>query len=111
MKDTEGFNFVCKVSELKDKIGKRFYINNTDIAVFKVDNKIYALSNICSHQHIDKIFEGYIEDGCVICPIHGWAFKLENGNVKGGSRGIESFPIKIIDDKIYINVIEKKINW
>ncbi|MGQ9799108.1 MAG: Rieske (2Fe-2S) protein [Ignavibacterium sp.] len=52
------FSKVCKLSDLSNNKGKRFLIptsNNSgdevEIALFKVDNEVYALSNVCPHQH------------------------------------------------------------
>ncbi len=111
MSELENYSFICKTSELKDSKGKRFIINNTDIAVFKVNGKIYVVSNICPHQHASNIYEGFVEDECVVCPLHGWTFRLETGNLTGGSRGLDTYPVKIIDDKIFAFVKEKKFNW
>lgn len=111
IEELEGFYFACNISDLTDKVGKRFYLNDVDVAVFKVKENIYAVSNICPHQQAHNIYEGFIEDDCVICPLHGWMFKLENGNLTGGSRGLDSYEVKIVTDKIYVKAIEKKLNW
>ena len=50
-----------------------------EIAVFKIDSKVFALSNICPHQHTALIYDGFVEDGCVVCPAHGWKFNLRTG--------------------------------
>ena len=41
--DKDGFKKICKVSDLREKEGKRFLVDDVDIAVFKVDGNIYAL--------------------------------------------------------------------
>ena len=75
----EGFTKICKVSELKENQGKRFLINDVDIAVFKVNEEVFVLSNICPHQHTSLIYDGFVEDDCVVCPAHGWMFNLKTG--------------------------------
>ena len=109
--EPEGFTFACLFSDLKEKIGQRFYLNDVDVAIFKVDNKIFAVSNICPHQHTSQIYEGYIENDCVFCPLHGWMFRLDNGNLFGGSKGLDVYETKIIDDKIYVKAEDKKWDW
>jgi len=111
VENLSNFNYICKTSELKELEGKRFYINDTDIAVFKVNEKIYAVSNICPHQHTARIYDGFIEGDCIVCPLHGWTFKLESGNLTSGSRGLETYPTKVIHDEIYVKVQEKKLSW
>ena len=70
----DGFTKVCRVSELSENQGKRFLINDVDIAVFKVNGEIFVLNNVCPHQHTSVIYDGFVEDGCVVCPAHGWMF-------------------------------------
>ncbi|MFZ1288568.1 MAG: Rieske 2Fe-2S domain-containing protein [Melioribacteraceae bacterium] len=111
LEENDEFKFACNLSDLKESIGKRIYINDVDIALFKVNGKIFAVSNICPHQHTSQIYEGFIVSDCVVCPLHGWMFKLENGNLAGGSKGLDIYETKIIDDKVYIKVFAKQLNW
>ena len=106
-----GFEFICKYSDLKDLQGKRFIIGETEIAVFKINNEIYALNNICPHQRTALIYDGLIEDGCVVCPAHGWKFDLRTGRKPSGSRGLDSYRVKIVDGDIFAQVISKGLNW
>jgi len=108
---TENYFKVCKVSELKEFQGERFFVNDTDIALFKIDNKIFAVNNVCPHKLANVIHEGFVENGCVACPLHGWTFELASGNLLGGSRGLKSYPVKIVNDDIYVEVIPKQLNW
>ena len=105
------YQFVCKIEDLNESEGQRFYINDTDIAVFKINNRIYVVDNICPHQQTASIYEGFIEDNCVICPLHGWKFNLADGKMENGSRGLESYEMKIENGKIFAKVFPKKINW
>ena len=63
----------------------------------KLEQKIFAVSNVCPHQQAAKIYEGFVEDEFVVCPLHGWKFKLKNGKLASGSRGLDTYPIKNID--------------
>jgi nitrite reductase/ring-hydroxylating ferredoxin subunit len=110
-KTGDGYIFVCSVSDLKNEIGKRFIVDETDIAVFKSKDVIYALDNICPHQQTALIYDGFIEDGCVVCPAHGWKFNLHNGRKPEGSHGLNSYKVKIIDDDVFVKVISKEYNW
>jgi nitrite reductase/ring-hydroxylating ferredoxin subunit len=107
----EGYTKVCTFSELKENQGKRFLINDVDIAVFKVDGEIYVLNNVCPHQHTSVMYDGFIEDGCVVCPAHGWMFNLKTGKQPTGARGLDSYPVKIVDDEILALVKPKELKW
>ena len=105
------FTKICSIHDLEEDIGKRFIIDETEIAVFKSKGEIFALNNICPHQQTALIYDGFIEEGCVVCPAHGWKFDLRTGNKISGSRGLDSYEVKIVDEKIYVKVIPKNINW
>ncbi len=105
------FRKICSVLDIEENAGKRFIINETEIAVFKSIGNIFALSNICPHQQTALIYDGIIEEGCVVCPAHGWMFDLRTGNKKSGSRGLYSYEVKIVDEIIYVKVVPKKFNW
>ena len=105
------FTKICSVHDIEEDAGKRFIINETEIAVFKTNGNIFALSNICPHQQTALIYDGFIEEGCVVCPAHGWKFDLRTGNKKSGGRGLDSYEVKIIDEIIYVKVVPKRFNW
>lgn len=107
----EGFQFVCKLDELKDKVGKRFILDEVEIALFKINSDVFALSNICPHQQTNLIYDGFIEEDYVVCPAHGWKFNLRTGKKDSGSNGLNSYPIKVFEDKVYIKVHSKKLGW
>jgi nitrite reductase/ring-hydroxylating ferredoxin subunit len=107
----EEYTKICKVSELKENHGKRFLINEVDVAVFKINEEVFVVSNTCPHQHTTIIYDGIIEDGCVVCPAHGWMFNLKTGKQPTGARGLDSYPVKIIDDEVYAIVKAKELKW
>lgn len=102
-----GFSPICKRSELPNGRGKRFIVNDKEVAVFKIENEVYALCNICPHQHTALIYDGFIEDNFIVCPVHGWKFNLKTGNQPGGERGLDNFPVIIQDNEVYVRISRK----
>lgn len=110
---------ICSVSEIpNNRRGVRFELDDgSEIAVFKVNGKVHVVSNICPHNHSTVMYEGYIdEDLYLACPIHGWQFHLETGEVPAGCTGLsaklEIYNTKIENDEIYIEHKKKKWwNW
>ncbi|MFZ1518527.1 MAG: Rieske 2Fe-2S domain-containing protein [Ignavibacteriaceae bacterium] len=107
----DGYTKVCRVTELRENQGKRFLINDVDIAVFKVNGEIFVLNNVCPHQHTSVIYDGFIEDGCVVCPAHGWMFNLRTGLQPTGAKGLDSYPVNIINDEVFAIVKAKELKW
>ena len=110
--ESNGFEKVCKLSDLRDKEGKRFWVDDVDVAIFKVDGEVYAFSNVCPHQHTPVMYNGFIEEGCIVCPNHGWMFDLKSGSLKATHKGLDKYETKIDGDDILVKVTKKKeLNW
>ncbi len=102
---------LCKVEELKEKQGKRFTVNDIEVAIFNVDGNIYALQNLCPHQHAPIIYDGFIEDCKVVCPAHGWEFNLKDGKLNNNRKGLDSYKVIVNEGNVYVKVTDNKFNW
>jgi nitrite reductase/ring-hydroxylating ferredoxin subunit len=107
----EEFYEVCKIEELRNYSPKKYIVAELEIVLIRIDEKIYALSNICPHQHASIICDGFLEDDFIVCPSHGWKFKLDTGNQPGGRKGLDAYEVKIVDDKVFVKVTNKHIAW
>jgi len=116
MKETE-FVKICKISDLPNKRGRKFTIDeDTDIAVFKVNGKVYAVENTCPHNQSHVMYDGYIDENLYIaCPIHGWQFHLETGEVPAGTASLSgkllTYEVKIENDEVYVEKKKKKFKF
>ena len=97
--------------DLRERIGKKFIVNDIEIALFRINEEIFALSNICPHQQTHLIYDGFIEEEFVVCPAHGWRFDLRTGKKESGSNGLQIFPVEVIDDRIFVKVVPKELKW
>lgn len=48
------------------------------VAVFRHQDRLYGLGNVCAHQG-GPLGEGRVIDGCAVCPWHGYEYRLESG--------------------------------
>jgi nitrite reductase/ring-hydroxylating ferredoxin subunit len=110
-KGDAGFTELCSVNDLNEAQGKRFIVDETEVALFKVNSNVFAVGNICPHQHTALIYNGFVEDVYVVCPAHGWMFDLRTGKTPSGSRGLEQYEVKIVGDKVFVNVNKKEFKW
>ncbi len=74
----EGFVYVCDVNEIEESRAKIFCIDKERIAIYKHENKLYGIHNVCKHQG-GPLGEGKILDGCITCPWHGYQYLPHNG--------------------------------
>ncbi len=109
---------ICREKDIpSNKRGKLFTLkDDVEVAVFRVNDKIYAVSNVCPHNHSNVMYEGYIDEGLYLsCPIHGWQFNLETGLVpphcKELSAKLEVYKTKIENGDLYIETKKNKLNF
>jgi len=69
------------VGSLKDipaASGTLVEVSGTAVAVFRVDEDVYAIADRCSHAEA-SLSEGDVLDGEVECPRHGAIFDIASG--------------------------------
>ena len=78
---------------------------NDDVAIFRIGDELFAVSNVCPHKHTQEIYDGLVENYIVSCPFHGWEFDLrtgENKNPKFSTKSLKTYTIIQKDNKLYI---------
>jgi nitrite reductase/ring-hydroxylating ferredoxin subunit/DMSO/TMAO reductase YedYZ heme-binding membrane subunit len=94
---------VCSVHEIQEKRAKVVSLNGERIAIFKYDNKLSAISNVCKHQN-GPLGEGKIVDGCITCPWHGYQYLPHNGSSPPPFKEkVATFDVKIINQEVWVN--------
>lgn len=53
----------------------------SQIALFKISGKIYAIENGCAHRG-GPLVEGHLEGTEITCPWHAWSFDVTTGACK-----------------------------
>ena len=72
---------VAKVSDVAEGDLKKVEVGDEPVALFKVDGKFYATTNICTHEQCE-LDENYSINGDVVeCTCHGSQFKVSDGSV------------------------------
>ncbi len=76
-----------------------------DIALFKLEDGVYAIDNQCSHGNA-KLCDGFVEGQYVECPFHQALFNLHDGTVGCGpaTEPVKSWPVKIEQGRVFLNL-------
>ncbi|HET7654568.1 MAG TPA: Rieske 2Fe-2S domain-containing protein [Acidimicrobiales bacterium] len=69
---------VARVEDLRDWRGRVVRAGDRELAVFRQGDDVYALDNVCIHNG-GPLGEADVEDGCAVCPWHGWRYRLVDG--------------------------------
>jgi 3-phenylpropionate/trans-cinnamate dioxygenase ferredoxin subunit len=98
------FIFAANLADVKEGEIFATIVDETPIALTKVDGEICAFGDICTHDD-GPLAEGTIVEGCVVCPRHGAKFNLHTG--KQTFPAVTPIPIyetKIDGDKIKVKM-------
>jgi nitrite reductase/ring-hydroxylating ferredoxin subunit len=92
---------VAALRELRRRKKLMVTAGEEQIALFFVDDEVFALRDICIHKQ-RNLSKGLIFQGQVICPGHQWAFDLATGWNDEWGRCQPCYPVKVEDDKVYV---------
>lgn len=99
----EGYVYLCEVMEIENNRAKIFCVEAERIAVFRYEDKLYAVHNVCKHQG-GPLGEGRILDGCITCPWHGYQYLPQNGQSPPPFKEkISTYNLRITGKKVWIN--------
>lgn len=78
-------------------------VDGVEVAVFKLEDGLYALEDVCTHDGAE-IASGDIEGDKIICPRHGAIFCIRTGAVKCAPayEDIATLSVKIDDGRIKV---------
>lgn len=95
---------VAKASDLTPGNALRVEANGQEVALYNVDGKYYATSNICPHQG-GPLGEGMLEGPNVVCPWHAWVFDVTTGQSPVNPRAkIPCYQVKVEGADVFVSV-------
>jgi nitrite reductase/ring-hydroxylating ferredoxin subunit len=88
---------LCEMDELKEGEGKAVDVDGHRLAVFLSEGKPRVISDYCPHAGA-SLSAGWVDRGCAVCPLHGWAFDLQDGKLQGtGAVAVDTYPCRVIE--------------
>lgn len=109
-KDGIRYKALCKSSDVVGRKGVCVELDDyTDVALFRIDGRCYAVSNVCPHQHQPVIAQGVLEGCIVTCPMHGWEYDVTTGEQSQGAAKLRTFGVFEEQGYIYVEMKEPLI--
>jgi 3-phenylpropionate/trans-cinnamate dioxygenase ferredoxin subunit len=96
---------VAPLDKFPDGRGIRVEIGEHRIAMFRIDDTVYAIGDRCSHAEA-SLSEGEVFDGEVECPRHGSAFDLATGypQTLPATRPVPVYRVEVVDGDVYVTI-------
>lgn len=96
---------VSALADLPDGRGVRLDVGDERIAMFRIDQSVYALGDRCSHAEA-SLSEGDVFDGEVECPRHGATFDLATGDATAlpATKPVPTYGVRVENGDVYLEV-------
>jgi len=96
---------IARTDEVADEGGLPFTLHGRQLALFRSGGNWFATDNVCTHQYA-LLTDGYVEDGCVECPLHQALFDLRTGQPTCGpaSQPVQVYPIKVESNAVFVAI-------
>lgn len=107
----ETYEPAIALDRLREGIGASVRVRDVEIALFLRGGKVYAVENLCPHQHIPVLAEGELAGTMLTCPMHGWSFDIRTGQCLHASTRLRSYDVRISDGTVYVAVPDEEESW
>ena len=94
---------VARFEDLAPGIPRHVKIGKRDIAVIRVGDEVFALSNVCRHA-FGPLSEGFADGYFLMCPWHGWRYDVRDGTTDHPNADVSTFPVTVRADVVYVSV-------
>tara|TARA_Y100001970_G_scaffold294096_1_gene446770 strand:+ start:10622 stop:10927 length:306 start_codon:yes stop_codon:yes gene_type:complete len=97
--------FVCNTNELNEGECKSFSIDNSRYLLSKLDNRYYAIEDLCTHDG-ETLSGGRLLGQEISCPRHGALFDVTTGEVRSlpALYDVKSFQVIEKDSSLFIEI-------
>jgi 3-phenylpropionate/trans-cinnamate dioxygenase ferredoxin subunit len=96
---------VGPLDDLKPGTARQVIIGEHRIALVRIEDDVYAIGDICSHQDISLSEGEVLEEDCQIeCWKHGSAFSLETGEPASlpATKPVPVYDARVVDGEIEV---------
>ena len=71
--------------------------------IVRVGDRVRAYRNRCLHQD-SPLHGGWVRDGVLVCPLHFWRYRADDGALLGGPGCLESLVVSEVDGRVLVDV-------
>jgi len=99
---------IGSIEALADGRGTKVEIGDELIAVFRVDEAVYAIADRCSHAEA-SLAEGELFGLDVECPRHGAEFNIATGAQASlpATKPVQVYPTSIVEGEVFLTIGEE----
>jgi len=93
------------VADVKERGVMDVDVGGEEIALFWVDDAVFATHNVCTHAFA-RLSEGFLDGDCIECPIHQAVFNVKTGEVVAppAYTAVKTYPCRIEGDDVLVDI-------
>lgn len=94
---------VCRADQLSPGQVRHVKVGKRDIALVRVGDEFFALSNICRHAFA-PLSDGFVEGYVLTCPWHGWRYDVRDGSTDHPDADVATFAVTVRDGEVLVRL-------
>jgi ferredoxin-thioredoxin reductase catalytic chain len=94
---------VARFEDLADGSVRRVKIGKRDLAIARVADDVFALSNLCRHA-FGPLSDGFVDGYTLTCPWHGWRYDVRTGVTDHPDADVATFPVAVRNGEVLVTV-------
>jgi nitrite reductase/ring-hydroxylating ferredoxin subunit len=93
------------VAEVKERGVMDADVGGEEIALYWIDDAVYATHNVCTHAFA-RLSEGFLDGDCIECPIHQALFNVKTGEAVAppAYTPVKTYPCRIEGDDVLVDI-------
>ncbi|MDM0107624.1 non-heme iron oxygenase ferredoxin subunit [Variovorax sp. J22R24] len=95
---------IAATSQLQEDEVMPINVGEAQLALFRSGGEFHVTDNVCTHQYA-LLSDGYVEDGCVECPLHQAQFDLRTGQARcaPATQAIRVYPVRVEGEDVLVD--------
>ncbi|MDX3896200.1 MULTISPECIES: non-heme iron oxygenase ferredoxin subunit [Pusillimonas] len=96
---------IAQVGQVDEDESLAIEVDGKQLALHHTEGEYFVTDNVCTHQYA-LLSDGYIEDGCVECPLHQAQFDLRTGKAMcaPATVDIQTYQVKTEGEDILVEL-------
>ena len=73
--------------------------------MYRSAGEFFATDNVCTHAYA-LLSDGYLEDGCIECPLHQARFDIRTGQAlcAPATLDLKTYPVKVEGEDVLVGI-------